>query len=248
MKINVLQWNVWYREDVDKVIDVIRELDVDIACLQELTHGYIGKSQQDNTWEYIQHQLGFDRVHQSIPIITDTEQWQQANAIFSRFELGETRRHWLHEPIDETDKTDQYRGYLEVDVLTGMGRQAVTVATTHMSFKRYQAGSDHELEKLLDVTSQRLGRYILAGDFNVTPDDPRIQELAKRFNHVGPDYSQKTWTTKPHKTPDFEATTLDWRYDYIFASDDIKIVDTKIVDTAVSDHLPILATIDIPDN
>lgn len=244
MKINVLQWNVWFREDIDRVIEVIKRLDVDIICLQELTHGYIGQS-QENTWEYIQNQLNFNCVHQSIPIITKDEQWRQANGIFSRFSIGEPRKHWLHVPVDSNDITDQYRGYLEADVY--VGDKPLTVATTHMSFHEYLTGTDHELENLLDIAKQKSSNYLLTGDFNVTPGSRRIKELSKLFHHVGPEFSENTWTTKPHKTADFEAATLDWRYDYIFASNDVKVIDAEIIDTEVSDHLPILATIELPD-
>lgn len=244
MKISILQWNVWFREDIDNVIDVIKGLDVDVVCLQELTHGYIGQT-QDNTWEYVQRELGFNRAHQSIPIITDTEQWQQANAIFTRFPINNRISHWLHEPAREDDKTDQYRGYLEVELQ--VADFSVDVATTHMSFQQYPMGSDHELQNLLDITKNKSQRYILTGDFNVTPDSRRVEELSKVLNHVGPKFSENTWTTKPHINPEFQATTLDWRYDYIFASRDFRVIDAKILDTDVSDHLPVLATLEIAD-
>lgn len=41
----------------------------------------------------------------------------------------------------------------------------------------------------------------------------------------------------------FEETELKWKLDYIFTSKDIKIKETKVVDTKYSDHLPILIVI-----
>jgi exonuclease III len=33
----LLQWNVWYDEKADNVVDFIKDTDADIVCAQELT-------------------------------------------------------------------------------------------------------------------------------------------------------------------------------------------------------------------
>ncbi len=243
MRVKVLQWNVWFKEDIDKVVGVIKDLDVDIVCLQELTQGYVEQT-QDNTWEHIQHELGYYGVHQTIPITTDADEWLQANAIFSRYPLHSQREHWLHTPKNIEDREDQFRGYLETVV--DIDGTHLTVGTTHMSFQDYEQQHDPELHKLLKATERKVGRYILTGDLNATPDSNRVQELARRFEHAGPSYAENTWTTKAHKTPEFEAATLDWRYDYVFATPDVEVLDSRIIETDVSDHLPVLVTVDVP--
>jgi len=40
MNFRLLQWNVMYSEDVVAVGDFVKQLDPDVVCLQELTHGY----------------------------------------------------------------------------------------------------------------------------------------------------------------------------------------------------------------
>lgn len=243
MEVTVLQWNVWYKEKIDRVVDVIKDIDADIVCLQELTQGYVEQS-QDNTWEHIQHELGYYGVHQTIPITTDLEgKWLQANAIFSRYPMNFKHEHWLHAPKDPEDTKDQFRGYLESVV--DLGDTQVTVGTTHMSFQNYQHDDDPELHRLLNATERKFGKFILTGDLNATPDSRRVQELAKRFEHAGPAYTQNTWTTKAHSTPEFEADTLDWRYDYVFTTPDVEVVEARIVETDVSDHLPILVTMKV---
>ncbi len=37
MRIKVLQWNIWYQENVNNILELIRDIDPDIFCLQELT-------------------------------------------------------------------------------------------------------------------------------------------------------------------------------------------------------------------
>lgn len=37
MKLSVLQWNVWYKEDIRNIAKFLREHPADVICLQELT-------------------------------------------------------------------------------------------------------------------------------------------------------------------------------------------------------------------
>ena len=241
MRIDVMQWNVWYKENIDRVVEVIRDLNPDIVCLQELTQGYVEQS-QDNTWEHIQRELGYYGVHQTIPITTDSDNWLQANAIFSRYPIVSHKEHWLHTPKDVEDTSDQFRGFLEAVI--DLGELQISAGTLHMSFDERE--HDSELHELLKATRRKTGHFVLTGDFNATPDSDRMKAVGERFRHAGPDYAQNTWTTKPHDTPAFSASTLDWRYDYVYTTDDIEVIQSRIVQTDVSDHLPIVASLRVP--
>jgi exonuclease III len=37
MKIKILQWNIWYQENVVNILKLIEEYNPDILCFQELT-------------------------------------------------------------------------------------------------------------------------------------------------------------------------------------------------------------------
>lgn len=242
MQITVLQWNVWFREDIDNVVQVLRNIDADIVCLQELTQGYIEQT-KENTWEHIQNELNYQCVHQTIPVRTESAQWSQANAIFSRYDLSNRTSNWLHVPENDDDLFDQYRGYLAAEV--DLGNTMLSVGTTHMSFQVYPGDEDPELAQLLSVIEKKNKNFIMTGDLNATPDSHRVKTLDRRLKPAGPPYDENTWTTKPHKTDKFEASTLEWRYDYVYATQDVKVIDAKIIQTNVSDHLPILVTIEI---
>lgn len=242
----VLQWNVWYKENIERVIGVLKAQDADVICLQELTRGYIEQS-RENTWEYIAHELGYAYRVQEIPIITAETQWSQANAVFSRWPILHRQAVWLHEPAELENPDDQYRGYLEVVI--DAGGTEVTVATTHLSFKTTldtNPEDDAELANLLPrITAKRSG-FILTGDLNAVPDSRRVRAISAHLRHAGPSYEQKTWTTKPFTFKDLEAKSLDWRYDYVFASPDLAVQDARIVQTDVSDHLPVMVTFALP--
>lgn len=241
MELKVVQWNVWFKENIERVLDVLKKLNADVICLQELTQGYVEQT-HENTWQYIGHELGFYFRAQEIPIITANSQWLQGNAIFSRYPIVHKHAEWLHEAISADDPNDQNRGYLEVTI-DAEGKE-FTVATTHTSFNS-DPDSDHELDNLKRLAGYHKNNYALTGDLNATPDHPRVDGLLEILNNAGPPFDQNTWTTKPFVLHDFEATTLDWRYDYIFISRDVEVVDASVIETDVSDHLPIMATFHI---
>lgn len=241
MQITVMQWNVWYRQNIEHVLAVLQEHNADVICLQELTRGYLEQS-QENTWEYLAHELGYFFQVQEIPIITPDAQWSQANAIFSRYPITSTVPHWIHEPAEADDPDDQYRGYLEVAI--NINGTDCTVATSHMSFSENH-GDDPELQNLLSILRQKHKRFVFTGDLNAVPGTQRVTEIAKLLQHAGPAYDQGTWTTKPYTYNGVDISTLDWRYDYIFTTPDIKATDARILTTEVSDHLPVLATLEL---
>lgn len=83
------------------------------------------------------------------------------------------------------------------------------------------------------------------GDFNSAPDSSTIKKIETRLKAIGPDYSELTFTTKPFQHEAFRVDGLEWRLDYIFATSDIKVLSSKIIETDYSDHLPILAEIEV---
>jgi endonuclease/exonuclease/phosphatase family metal-dependent hydrolase len=241
MQIDVMQWNVWFEEDIEKVVDVLKEHDSDIVCLQELTQGY-REQKQDNTWEYISRELGFYAVHQSMPVITDSDRWIQANAIFSRSPIIFSKKHWIYTPQDVDSGEDQSRGYIEAVIDTQQGLQ-FTTGTAQMSFG--QTPNEAETNELARLLGQKERRYIFAADTNATPESDRMKKIGQYLVHAGPPFNESTWTTKPHITPNYVATELNTRYDYVFTTPDVEVIEARIIETDVSDHLPIIVTAEL---
>lgn len=97
----------------------------------------------------------------------------------------------------------------------------------------------------MDFFKNNTNRLIFTGDLNVAPNTESIRQIEKRLVHCGPDYRKPTWTTKPFSYNGFEEDKLRWRLDYAFATKDIKVINSKIIKTKHSDHLPILIEIEI---
>ncbi len=97
------------------------------------------------------------------------------------------------------------------------------------------------------MLSRHPTNFIFTGDLNSIPNSFTVKSILTKTNlrNAGPDFDQKTWTTKPFNYHGFSENNLNWRIDYTFVSKDIKVVSSEIVDTDLSDHLPILTVIEV---
>lgn len=240
--ISVLQWNVWFQEDIHHVGEVIHSLDPDIICAQELTIGFEGQS-VPNTVEYLSKLLGFYWYGKELPIeAPDGKRHTLVNAIFSRFPLVDGYSTWINIPSHGGGYGDEYRAYVEATAQLSDG--PLTIATTHMSYTDTFIEADFkdlETEQLMEQLRRHDERFIFAGDLNALPDSKTIEAVSSYLQHAGPDFSENTWTTKPFHYRGFDATELNWRLDYIFTTKDMRVRESTTIDTNYSDHLPIFA-------
>jgi len=238
--IKLLQWNIWYKEDPNNVLNLLKEVDADILCLQELTAGYDMHDKIDVV-ELIQHELGYE-VHAQH--MTVGARGSLANAIFSKYPIENTSSVWINEPRGSSGSDDEHRCYIEAVI--NVNETMITVGTVHMSYTDRFIETDRKLEETSRLLAEIKGknRYIFTGDLNVTPGSKTIKDIESILQPVGPDYSEPTWTTKPFSYNGFEAKTLDWRLDYAFKSIDLDIRTASIINTDYSDHLPILIEIE----
>lgn len=243
MIISVLQWNVLFQEDIRNIVAFLKELRPDVICLQELTVGYEKQSIQ-NTPDFLVQELGYGHFYQTVPIETTSgSKLNFANGIFSRFPLTSKYYTWINKPDTGGGYGDEYRAYVEVTL--NVEGQPVTIGTTHMSYThRFQEteSKNKEADMLAQELQRHQDRFIFTGDLNALPGSYTLNQVGGVLNHVGPDFDQKTWATKPFSYQGFEESELNWRLDYIFATPDLKVESAKILTTQFSDHLPILAT------
>lgn len=242
MKISILQWNVLYLEKADNILKLIKFVDADVVCLQELT-----QHSEVNPHRDIPAEIGSLGYHCYYKAPEKDSTLTLGNGIFSKFPLSNLRQVYLiHADPSNKDFPQFDRGYIEARL--NLPNTTLTLGTAHLSYSphfTFFPAKQAEAEKFLDTISPNRQRFIVTGDFNATPDSNLIQELDNILVHAGPDYSEPTWTTKPFEMHDFKADTLDWRLDYVFTTPDVKLVSSKIVETDFSDHLPVLVEVEV---
>ena len=244
--IKLLQWNIWYLENIDKIIRVLKDIDADIICIQELSGNCIANPGR-RTDIVIAEELNmfYHCVH--------AQEWQnwnkeyQGNGIFSKYPLFSKKATFLRQPHEPNtiDYSAEGRVYLEASLK--IDHKSLTIGTTHLSYTHNFNGSkerDIENNELLRVLNHE-SQFIFCGDLNTPPSSSLINTLFGRFKFCGPDLIENTWTTKPFSYNGFDENELRWRLDYVFSTDDLKISNSEIILTDASDHLPTLVCFDL---
>ncbi|MFH0773257.1 MAG: endonuclease/exonuclease/phosphatase family protein [bacterium] len=248
MKIKLLQWNILYKEKIENIVELLKEINADIVCLQELGIGCRFNPTIDDTPAYVASQLGYNYYFERAHTKSDTTDMKAiGNAIFTRFPINKKGHFYVQEPKPiQNSFQDEGRVYIETELQ--INNTSVNIATVHLSYvHKFQINDQKkvEIDNFISHIKNNKEKYIVMGDFNSTPDSYTISELSKYFVDCGPEYKEPTWTTKPFDYQGFFEDELRWRLDYIFATKDIKIQSSEIVKTNYSDHLPILVTFEV---
>jgi endonuclease/exonuclease/phosphatase family metal-dependent hydrolase len=238
-----LQWNVMYSEDIRRVIGLLRDIDADVICLQELTMGY--DPAHLDTGEYVADDLGYQGFWKYGPmVLPDGQETQMGVGIFSRYQLADSRHLVLQPGAVRAGKIVQdERIYLQARVI--LPSSSVVVGTTHLPFHpqfHTTPAKSRMIGRILEYADDAGARYMLSGDMNATPSSRSMREIRQRLRHAGPSLGQKTWTTKPFSIGGRQYSGIDWRLDYVLHGGGLRVQGTQIIDTDISDHLPVLVT------
>lgn len=240
MQFSILQWNIWYKEDIHHIAQFLKEHPADVVCLQELTIQEI--EEIGHTPDYIAEQLGYEYYYKEINLGED--KIKLANGVFSRYPIISTSWQWINEPTGTGYYDDEYRAYIEVRL--NIRGTEITIATTHMSYTDFLKSTprkEQEAEKLVKFLKKHTSKFLFTGDLNAPPESKTMELITSVLHDIGPD--ENTWTTKPFSYNGFETNELNFRLDYILATPDVKVISAEVLKTKYSDHLPILATVEV---
>ena len=231
----ILQWNIWYKEDINNIAEELKRIDADVVCIQELS--FIGDDRNsvkvlNEIYPYIYYEVAD----------TFLDGRSQCNAILSKYPFINKNKSYLQEPgTDKNDYSKEGRIYLEVSI--DYNDKVYNIGTTHLSYTHKfeeTESKDKEVNKLIDIIKNK-NNYIFTGDLNTIKTYKYINEISKYYNYYE---TTNTWTTKPFSYNGFVANELDYKLDYVFTSSEINVKNIKVIDTEYSDHLPILCEID----
>jgi len=239
--VKLLQWNVWYHEKYENVVEFLGQAGADVICLQELT-----EQNEISLPELIAKELGYNFYFEPTVVEgTENTKFVMGNAVLSKFPIVKRRSVLVqkNDPGSESYETEDRR---YVEVVLDIGKTKFTVGTVHLSYShefsinQRKLAEAHELYKAIKSHKKN---FILTGDLNATPESSIIQALSYKLRHAGPGLDKPTWTTKPFSYNGFIAKELNWRLDYVFTSPDVNVRSAKILKTKYSDHLPIMVSI-----
>jgi endonuclease/exonuclease/phosphatase family metal-dependent hydrolase len=209
--------------DVDRVAEVVAELDADVVALQEVEskHCDDGRSPQ---LDRIAQQIGYSVI--AGPTCDDRNGF--GNAVLTRLPPGRVHRH------DLSMKGREPRGAIDVDV--EVGGSVLRIIATHFGLSAAERRT--QCRQILDVLGDDAEmRTIVLGDFNEwRPSDPCLRPLNER---MGAPFRVRTFPSR------FPAFCLD----RIWAQPESALVHVKAHATPLarkaSDHLPVFGAVDM---
>jgi endonuclease/exonuclease/phosphatase family metal-dependent hydrolase len=227
MKLKLLSWNIWCDGYMDELSAFLGKSDADIICLQEvLPH--------DDTRDI----LGFMKGHGYHYVYADAmrhdDGWSMGNAIFTKHEIVRSATYILSEK--------ESRNAVSADVM--VDGTLVHIFSIHLLHPHQQPSAIQDAQAEALIKAMPSDRTLVMGDFNATPESNAIQKMRAVVSDADPT-NAPTWSMYPAGCSVCQPQNLDIRLDYIFATKDVKIMSFTVGQSKGSDHLPILATIEL---
>lgn len=256
MIIKFFQLNIFMGMFLDRVIRFIKENDIDIVNLQEVSGRRISQTEGADCFEKIKRSLSTynGELVRSWQIENDQSSYF-GNAIFFKkeFSLNKKKILWLKEfreipyqssdiIIDDTFPRNAI--FLHLDCF---GKK-IWIINTHLA--RGQTHKDNSIKlsqgkKLYSKVAQINEPFILSGDFNVTPQS----QIISWFNNLGTNLAVEnniTNTLNPKTHYGKQLFPKGLAVDYIFPSKNIKVKSFRLIDEIdLSDHFGLYAKLEI---
>jgi len=207
-------------------LDAISELiaDFDIVGLQEVDCGSL-RSGFVNQAKYLATHAGFPswthQANRKVGVIAHA-----GNGMLSRHEPARTDEHRLPGAIPG-------RGALVAQF--GDARQALWVVVLHLALGR--RARLQQLRYIAHLISSHRD-VVVMGDLNAGPESREIEEFCDRAGLVLP-------RPRPQTFPSWRPQRA---IDHILVSPSLKVSDYRALPSALSDHLPIAITVELPSS
>src|ERR1041385_2672464 len=234
--IRVMTYNIHVGVGMDKKLDLARIAEVinqqhpDLVGLQEVDRGVERTQRIDEIAELarltkMEYAFAFNLRYQG---------GQYGVAILSKSPILATDHH-LYLNTREVER----RGFIRAEVR--IGGKLINFVTTHLDYQ-YEDGRVYEAQQLLAAMKDVKGPLIVVGDFNDVPSGGAYGLMHQTFDDA--------WAqTRPSDDGfSYPADKPAKRIDYILTrqTDRIRPKRAWIVDTLASDHVPVVADLELP--
>ena len=214
--------------DFDAFAAKIRSFDADVIGLNEVRGEGIREDYEAQT-AILAEKTGYDFYFAKATEIGKGNPY--GNAVLTRLPVKAFETIPVPDPVPR-----RYNGYYETRCLLKMtlAEPDVTFFITHFGLNPDE--QENAVKTLLDHLGD--GPAVLMGDLNATPDSPVIAKISEHMT----DAAQAA--EKGDALLSFPSDNPDRKIDYIFTKGNIAAKTCRIVPGALSDHLPLEATLE----
>ncbi len=228
------------RYDLARTASAISDLDADVVGLQEVDVHWGARSQWADTAQELADRLGmrvfFAPIYSLDPPAEGQPRREYGVAVLSRWPIVAATNHPLTRlsTVVPDPTPAPAPGFPEV-VIEKQGAR-VHVYTTHLDYRADPSVRQTQVRETLDILADDAGKSrVLVGDLNATPEAPELAPLWPVLTDA--------WAAAPAAGTGltYPAITPTKRIDYVTASTEVKVVASQVVETAASDHRPVVA-------
>lgn len=244
MQLKILSWNIWGGKNIEEVISYLRNYNADIIALQEII-----RDAEGNTALTIARALGYECVFDlgmklsskwSGPPREKEEIIDFGNAILSKHKIIASETLVLSE--------SELRTATNADIR--VGNSVLHIYSVHLKHCHVRNNKPEnallqkeQIEKLLQVLPRE--KVVVLGDFNGVPETYPVKKIAKILQDAEASSATPTWSVYPEGCDICSPASVEFKFDYIFSSLDLRPKSFKVGDSRASDHLPVSALIEI---
>lgn len=248
--LRVMSFNIHHGADSGDVLDlertaaVIEASGAEVIGLQEVDNAWSSRSDFEDQTARLAELLDMHYVYGANLDLTrfdgGAENSQYGNAILSEYPIIDSENHLLTS-IEYPEMPTEQRGLLEA-VINVKGHH-VGFYSTHLDHQRAEQ-RELQAREIVEITGESRRPAVVVGDLNAKPDAPELQGLFSVFTDAFAALDQDdAYTFAPDGAPVVDASL---RIDYVLVSEGVRPQDAHVVRTSASDHLPIVADLEIP--
>lgn len=218
-ELSILTVNVAHGDaDATSIVDAVRDNDVDILAIQELTPEEVTDLQAAGVDELLPFSFTA-----ALPVADGTGLWSRT-------------------PLTDGTRLDGF-GFVPVQARTNVDGRDLTLVSFHAmspATVRHTVEWDADLARMRSLMETYQGTVVVAGDFNATNDHRQFRRLASEpFSDAAEAAGSGLFRTFPSDRPLA-------RLDHVVVSDDVRAQTVRPLPIPESDHLAVLADLQLP--
>lgn len=235
VNLKMMSYNIHHAEGEDGVLDleriakIVEGSNIDIVGLQEVDNHWSDRSDFQDQAKLLAERLGMFYTYAANldlePLDVGNQRRQYGTAILSKYPIIHTENHSL----TKVGNTEQ-RGLLETTI--NVKGNHLHLYNTHLALT--SAEREIQIKEMVEIAGKSNGPKVIMGDLNATPKSNEMKPLYANYLDVFA-HNPQAYT--------YPADNPAKRIDYIFTSNDIQTVNSKVINSLASDHLPIIAEV-----